>query len=395
MSLPPRPSQIPITFMISILGVVFLSAETVETPEVTEQLGEKAKPSVEKVEGHFEKPDEIEKVGFKDSPDEDRQADAKVATPENIERCHDFVNAVLDENMRIRKKEGLSDPEFSVAVRGLINPYAIMSLMTTPGKEITFEIKEGDGLYTTETTGGSLTVGSDNKTWNWKTPEKPGTYCVTITNKDSGTTMLIHAMVKVPWDGANELDGYKIGEYKKEPLNGNKRYEYPTGFVKVTDENADTWVSPHLQLKQFVCKQSNTYPSYILLETRLLLKLEMLLSELRKGGVATDSLYITSAFRTPHYNRAIGNKTDYSRHLYGDAAGIFVDKNDDYRLDDLNKDGKVDNEDAKHLSNLVEKVSEKLPDYFEGGLGFYGFNSQRTAFIHTDTRGYTARWGFE
>lgn len=366
-----------------------------QIPAVTKDLKENSDGKLKEAKEDFTKPDEVEKVGISGKPDTDRQAKAPRATQENLEKCHHFVNQVLDENMRIRNKQGLTDPKFSVAIRGLVNPFAIMSTMAMPGEKVSLEIKDGDGMYEVIATGGTIFPGDDNKHWSWEMPNKPGVYCATVTDKSSGTTMLLHGMVKTPYDGGGKLEGYKIGEYKKEPLNGNPRYGFPSGFVKVTAKNADTWVSPHLQLKQFLCKQSSSYPSFVLLESRLLLKLETLLAKLREGGVAGNSLYITSAFRTPHYNRALGNTTDYSRHLYGDAADIFVDKNDDYRLDDLNKDGKVDDMDAKHLSRLVEEVSKSLPKYFSGGLGFYAFKKERTAFIHTDTRGYDARWGFD
>lgn len=370
-------------------------AITDEKPDVTERLEEKVEDATEEAKEDFTPPTRPENPGTSAKPDPDRQADAPRVEGELIDRCSDFVRETLDENQRIRSKEdGLSDPDFKVTMGGLVNPYAVMSTMAMPGETLDLKISGDEGLFECKVSGGSVMVGSSNTEWKWEVPSNPGIYCATFTDKSDGTAMLIHALVLEPYDGSGKIGDYKIGEYKREPLNGNPRYEFPKGFVKVTKENEDTWLTPHLQLKQFVCKQSQSRPTYVLVETRLLLKLETIIAELYKGGVAPNSLYLTSAFRTPHYNEALGNETSYSRHLYGDAADIFVDRNDDARLDDLNKDGKVNDQDAKYLSSLVDKVSKSLPDYFEGGLGFYGFRSDRTAFIHTDTRGYTARWGF-
>ena len=82
-----------------------------------------------------------------------------------------------------------------------------------------------------------------------------------------------------------------------------------------------------------------------------------------------------------------------SRHLYGDAADIYVDDDGDGQMDDLNEDGAVDVQDARLLAEIVEAQRDE-PWYapFVGGLGVYGPAPHRGPFIHVDTRGEPVRW---
>jgi uncharacterized protein YcbK (DUF882 family) len=131
----------------------------------------------------------------------------------------------------------------------------------------------------------------------------------------------------------------------------------------------------------------------LLLREELLLKLEALLQAVNKRGVAVNTLHVMSGFRTPHYNRAIGNQTDYSRHLYGGAADVFVDADGDGTMDDVTGDGTTTRADARWLANLVESLQDgaDMPPVI-GGLGVYGPAPHRGPFVHVDARGYRARW---
>jgi uncharacterized protein YcbK (DUF882 family) len=103
---------------------------------------------------------------------------------------------------------------------------------------------------------------------------------------------------------------------------------------------------------------------------------------------------VTSGFRSPQYNQrgvTRGRARD-SRHQYGDAADIMVDNNGDNRLDDLNRDGRVNSKDMRILAEAVESVERQYPELV-GGLGLYRANSARGPFIHVDVRGQRARWG--
>ena len=198
----------------------------------------------------------------------------------------------------------------------------------------------------------------------------------------------------VPFDhGQQALNGYRIGRYEPVPLRGDPAYRRPAGFVEVTPETRDVPVAPHFTLGQFLCKQESDYPKYLLVRERLLLKLEMILAAVNDLGIEAQTLHVMSAFRTPHYNKAIGNTTTYSRHLYGGAADIFVDTDDDGVMDDLDGDGAITKADAQVMAQIVEgETDEVWYQPFIGGLGIYAPAPHRGPFIHVDVRGQRARW---
>jgi hypothetical protein len=78
--------------------------------------------------------------------------------------------------------------------------------------------------------------------------------------------------------------------------------------------------------------------------------------------------------------------------MYGDAADVFVDNNGDGRMDDLNRDGKVDHRDARVILDAAERV-ERLHPQLAGGVGVYRSTSSHGPFAHVDVRGWRARWG--
>ena len=83
----------------------------------------------------------------------------------------------------------------------------------------------------------------------------------------------------------------------------------------------------------------------------------------------------------------------YSRHIYGDAADVYVDDNNDSEIDDLNNDGKASMADAQVIYQIVETIeSEPEYKYLIGGLGKYNKTAAHTWDVHIDTRGYRARW---
>ena len=171
-------------------------------------------------------------------------------------------------------------------------------------------------------------------------------------------------------------------------------YRPPKGFIEVTEENEHVFVSPHFQLKQFICKQPSGYPKYLVLKESLLLKLEHILGQVNSQGYSCESFHIMTGYRTPFYNYAIGN-AKYSRHLWGGAADFFIDVNPkDEMMDDLNRDGAIDWKDAAVIYRMINKMqwkSEYQP--FLGGLARYKKTASHGPFVHIDVRGKSTRWG--
>ena len=174
-----------------------------------------------------------------------------------------------------------------------------------------------------------------------------------------------------------------------------KGYVTPSGFIEVTPENQDTYVSDHFRLRDFLTKgQGHVWPKYLVLDTKLIDKLELVLAELEAMGYTTSGVVVMSGFRTPTYNEKGGDPTGraaLSRHMYGDAADIFIDNDGNGVMDDLDRDRRITTRDAGVIEEAVSRVERAHPMLI-GGTGIYKATSAHGPFIHIDTRGFRARW---
>ena len=290
---------------------------------------------------------------------------------------------------------------FAVEVAGLVTaalpdgrltvPYDTFAVTTLPGDTLRLRARYASGARA-EATGGTLAPAGPDA-WTWTAPAQPGVSHLRITTA-SGEAMALQAITLVPFDHSTDAIGaYAIGDYQDEPMNGDPVYDEPAGFVEVTRDLVDLPVSPHFRLGQFLAKQEADWPKYVALSAPLLVKLERLTAAVRAAGRPADGLTVMSGFRTPAYNAAIGNTTVYSRHLYGDAADVFVDEDGDGVMDDLDGDGAVTRADAEWLAALVDGF-ENEPWYADlvGGLGIYDANPAHGPFVHVDVRGQRVRW---
>ena len=270
----------------------------------------------------------------------------------------------------------------------LVVPYEVFAVYVLPGERLSLRAP----VPTAAADSGRL-VESGSGSWLWHAPAEAG--LAVLRFSDGAAQIQLNALVLHPLGDVSQgyLSGYRIGDYPP-PLNGDPVYEAPDGFIELTAELLDTRVSPHFTLGQFPSKQSTALPKYLILRENLLLKLELLLERLNESGIEADSFTVMSGFRTPYYNRAIGNG-DHSRHIYGGAADIYVDvaPRDDI-MDDLNGDGRSDYRDAQWLYRLADELFGR-PEYieFRGGLGVYRSNAAHGPFLHVDARGRRARWG--
>ncbi|MGB7055591.1 MAG: hypothetical protein WBE28_09755 [bacterium] len=286
---------------------------------------------------------------------------------------------------------------FTVKFRDELSPYRTMSAFVLPDEILKLEIIRGanKGTYLCNVESGTFVTTAPTK-WQWRAPSDKGLYPITVISPTGTDTMLLNVFVMVPY---KELDGeylnsYRIGNYPATPLKQLPIYKPPRGFIEVTNDNQDTYVSPHFKLKQFLCKQAGDYPKYIVLRERLLLKLELILAKVNDEGYKCETFHVMSGYRTPYYNKLIKD-VKYSRHVWGGAADIFIDENPaDGMMDDLDKNGVIDYRDAKVLYDIVDNIYGK-PWYerFIGGLGQYEKTANHGPFVHIDVRGFRARWG--
>lgn len=192
------------------------------------------------------------------------------------------------------------------------------------------------------------------------------------------------------------VGGYRMGYWPFERRKvRSEAYATLDGFIEVTRENQDTQVSEHFRLRDFLTKdQGDVWPKYLVLDTKLVDKLELVIDDLVSRGYDVRHVSVMSGFRTPQYNRkGVGRgRADASRHQYGDAADVFVDNDRDGRMDDLNRDGRVDTRDARILIAAVDRVEAAYPG-LTGGAGVYAATRAHGPFTHIDVRGKRARWG--
>lgn len=187
----------------------------------------------------------------------------------------------------------------------------------------------------------------------------------------------------------------RSGKGGKGSKGGKVAYNPPSGFIEVTRDNADTRLSEHFRIRDFLTHdQQNVWPKYVWVSLRLVDKLELVLDDLKAHGIDPNGVHVMSGFRTPQYNRGGGDlrgRADLSRHMYGDAADIYIDNTGNGAMDDLNRDGRVDIGDARVILAAVNRVERAHPSLI-GGCGVYAGNGAHGPFVHIDTRGYPARW---
>ena len=289
-------------------------------------------------------------------------------------------------------------PFLTDAMLGFLNPLRGASgklrfATRTPGAPIVAGAPRGSTAV--------LSAGQQRETSaDFAAPEKPGVYKLGVQLQQATRELRdFNVVTLVPF---SQKRGGKIGLYYlgSWPFEGGgtprtPAYANPNGFIEVTPENADTPVSVHFKLRDFLTKdQPNVWPKYLLLNPKLLDKLELTIQELEASGHPIQRVHILSGFRTPNYNHVGGNtqgRANLSRHMYGDASDIFIDNDGNGSMDDLNHDGRVDVHDAEVIQRAVDNVERRNPSLV-GGVGVYSACCGHGPFTHIDVRGSRARW---
>jgi len=222
----------------------------------------------------------------------------------------------------------------------------------------------------------------------------PGVYVA----RDSAETNAFAFVSLVPFAAKKngKLGDYRMGSWPAERrAMSSERYGNPNGFIQVTPENQLTMISEHFRLRDFLTKdQASVWPKYLVLQEGLIDKLELVIGALNKRGINVSRMSVMSGFRTPQYNEkgvGAGGRSEVSRHQYGDAADVFVDNDGSGGMDDLNRDGRVNTNDARFLAQVVDQVEQDHPELV-GGVGIYPATSSHGPFVHVDVRGTKARW---
>lgn len=127
-----------------------------------------------------------------------------------------------------------------------------------------------------------------------------------------------------------------------------------TIFAYSKAKDGNTKLSKNFKVSEFACTDGS---DPIFIDSDLVNILQKIRTHFGKA------VTITSAYRTPGKNKAVGGQT-YSQHLYGKAADI-----------------KVKGIAPKTVAAYAEKLMPK-----SGGIGIYG------TFCHIDTRKKRSRW---
>ena len=226
--------------------------------------------------------------------------------------------------------------------------------------------------------------------------QRPGVYAVNDSVSGARTFALI-TMLPFGTKTKGRVGDYRVGWWPAERRGARSpAYVNPDGFIRVTQDNAETPVSEHFRLRDFLTHdQQDVWPKYLVLREVLVDKLELIIDDLAAHGHPNSHLVIMSGFRTPEYNAqgvgARGGRARDSRHQFGDAADIYVDNDADGIMDDLDGDGRVTTRDIRVLLASVDRVEAAHPELI-GGAGVYGGTKAHGPFLHVDVRGEAVRW---
>jgi len=278
------------------------------------------------------------------------------------------------------------DPAFRVEVNGYSYAWSAIGRFVLPGETL----RLGTAGYTDNSgwvaSGGELVDAGDRTLW--VAPEEPGFYPLIATS--GSATKTINAFVMVPYDSMKKgyLKGVRIGRYPASSPFPN--FTLPRGFIVVTPDNLSVPVSDRYVLGDFVPRQPDGYPKYIVLREEILVKLELFTDFVAGKGFAVRKLDVISGYRSPFYNMRNRSGRN-SAHVYGGAADIIVDVNGNGHMDDLNHDGAVNRRDSKILAGWNDELEAQHPEVV-GGCGWYSRTRYRGPFVHTDVRGKPSRW---
>lgn len=286
------------------------------------------------------------------------------------------------------------EPGERFRVRTLTYPYAEGSFFAAPGEKLPLAFTApATKLHSIEAPHGALTATGPNR-WTWEAPVTPGVYELKVRNPARDTVVDFDVFVMVPSTEVRKgvLNNFQIGFYPTTPLKGNPIYVAPKAFIEVSRETEGAKVSPNFRIGQFLTKQKGGYPKYLVLDERLIYLLEGIGRHLEPRGWDADDIFVMSGYRTPFYNKQLDDTT-YSLHQWGKAADIFLDKNNDGRMDDFNRDNVVSRDDAVALAGVLESLAKSAElGSFIGGIGVYGSTAAHGPFVHVDTRPWRARW---
>jgi len=218
-----------------------------------------------------------------------------------------------------------------------------------------------------------------------RAPARPGAFWLVLSRGAVADTIADLALLvehPMPNARATGINGYHMGRWPRA-----SDAMVPRGFIEVTERTSDFPLSPHLRMSDFIVHDGQeAFPKYLHVREALLDKLELLVNEIAQmRGLAPSAVKVNvvSGFRSPAHNGGLSGAASDSRHMYGDAADIGIDANNDGRLTEI---------DARLVAAAAEVVERKHPELV-GGIGLYiNADGGGWPYVHIDVRGRRARW---
>jgi hypothetical protein len=281
----------------------------------------------------------------------------------------------------------------ALTVNGLAFRQNVLSVFVLPGEIVSVQTTDSTIKRPVLASPDFLTLNMTEGSWHLKAPIEPGVYSLTLHAFTPIDPVHINVFVLMPMSKLQDglIEGYRIDPYPTETFRDLPKYLTPPGFVRVSKENIDMKVSAHFTLRQFLCKQESDFPKFLVMQSTTLMMLEDLLAKVNEQGIKIDTFGFISGYRTPFYNRSIGNVKN-SRHAFGDAIDILIDADKNGVMDDLNNDGKTTIADVDIFYDLVSRFQDQSKGKYVGGIGRYAPKPHHGGFVHIDNRGYQARW---
>ncbi len=284
---------------------------------------------------------------------------------------------------------GVDDPVptgsvFQLSVNGRVQQNHLLAFSASPGEGITLSSPQ-DLSWSVP----SLGLSGQGTEFSFELPPRHGIYTVTAADSLS----IQRWSILVPLGSAQvrtaTVNSFPLGFYG----DGTTRDHLPSrGFIELWSEDYHTRVSTHLTFADLLCHTEGDWPQYMVLDMRLVHKLEMVLEEVARVYPEARVINCISGFRTPAYNEAIGNETGFSLHLYGEAADIWIEgwpPND--LIDDLDRNKRIDVFDGEVIVSEARDL-EAAGEVAVGGASAYRWIPAHGPFVHLDTRGSPAVW---
>ena len=273
---------------------------------------------------------------------------------------------------------------FTIYVNGTILRDHMLAFTAEPGDEVTISCDDSLQWSVTE-----LDLQGSGREFTIEIPRIHGIY--TLVGSDSSSVQ--QWSVIVPLDPAQvrtaTLNSFPLGFYG----DGNSRDHLPErGFIELWPEDYERRVSTHLTFSDLLCHTEGSWPQYMVLDPRLVDKLEQVLEEVSVYYPEARVIHCISGFRTPAYNEAIGNETGFSLHLYGAAADIWIESwPANGLIDDLDRNKRIDVFDGELIVQSARNL-EAAGEVAVGGASAYRWIPTHGPFVHLDTRGSAAVW---